>query len=307
MNFFRIYGKKCTYAKPRLRHVKYLAGRYHALRNCGGIKRAEVYAPLLTPDAAARHVRKAEAAAAGKRQHGVHMRLAEHARPKRAHDARRHRRMQRAQRGGIHALPVEIPVDKARSLRGNKIIVLPQQRGRARHRRGAPGVHAPKLRHYSVPDAVAAVFIRGVGRILHMRRVYRCKVGLYLGARDADDGTDYPPAPRRDALKPLCAAAAGEVEKHGLRVVVGIVRRCDAVAAERVRGPLKKGVAQLARGLLRAGVHFGGIARHIAVLHHKLHAEGGAKLLHKIRVAQRLRPADAVLIMRGVYLQPLLV
>ena len=131
------------------------------------------------------------------------------------------------------------------------------------------------------------------------------EIFLDLRARDLQQRADDIAAPVRYALQARAAAAPGKVEKHRLRVVVGIVRRGYAAAAESAGRLVQECISQLPRGFFRSKPVLARITRHIPVLHCELYAEPSAQLFDKARVAQGFVPAYAVLIVRGVHLKAL--
>ena len=77
------------------------------------------------------------------------------------------------------------------------------------------------------------------------------------------------------------------------------MRGRDRVAAERVRRPLEKGVAQFPRRLFDPKAPLPRIALHVPVPDQAGDVPGAAVILDEGRVAQALLPAQAVLVMGG--------
>ena len=127
-----------------------------------------------------------------------------------------------------------------------------------------------------------------------MRQLLFQQIAFDLPARHAEHRPDDRPALRRDAAETAQRGAAHQIQKHRLRIVVGVVRRGDRAAET-----LQKGVAQLPRCLLHA---FAGLTRtrgHVAAGNGQRHAEPFTQRTDERLVAVGFRTAQAVVIMRG--------
>ena len=116
----------------------------------------------------------------------------------------------------------------------------------------------------------------------------RTQIVFHVRARHVEHGAQEIALHRRDAGEPPQAAAAGEVQKHRLELIVGGVRRGDPAAALLLCRAAEKGIARVPERRLVAPVALIGFDETRNGMFRAICAD-------EVRVAQRLLPALPVI------------
>ena len=165
---------------------------------------------------------------------------------------------------------------------------------RLHHRR----VDLLQQRNQLMTDAIAAKVEIVVACILTMGDVVHLRIGFDLLAAHRQEGANELAPHGCHAAKPLAAAAADELQQHGLRLILCLMSSGDALRTEGGCRLLQKGVTAVACRFFDAETMLLGIGGHIAVSRDAGDLPLGAKLLHKAGIGFRFLPSEAVVIMR---------
>ena len=249
MNFLREVNLAAGDAQSRLREIDRLARAQlpSRERRRQGLLRAEAEDAALLRDAHPGDIRRgARLFAARERQDRLEVRPSGLP-AQRAQHAHGDGLRERQERSGRDRVPVAVGGEELVGEPLEKRLVLAKRLRRGGEiARGRP-VQRSERRHHGVPDAVARVRVAAVAGILHVREAVPGEVVQDLRAADLQQRAHDDPPHGRDAAETAQAGAVHKAHENRLRVVVGVVRRRDAGAAPRRRGPREEVIARAAR------------------------------------------------------------
>ena len=169
------------------------------------------------------------------------------------------------------------------------------------HVRSGLRIHCFQSLHGTVTEPVPIRFIPGVGGICAKGFSPFRQIGKDILFACFQQRPDIQAALGRHAPQPSKAGTTDQVHKHRFRLILPMMTQCHGLCPGPGGGPAKKPVAKLSCGTFHADPLLPGGARHVPSFKQKGDPQSLAQGLAKCQIPLRLFPADAVVIMGGIY------